>query len=407
MKLRSQHIRYLYNTLFFILFCFTISSCTEQYAFKTSTFENILVVQANITNEYKKQEIKISRSYRFEESGPTTEEGATVFVTDNDNNSYSFSLEKTSGLYVSNNEFQAIPGKTYQLNITTKEGKSYSSSVQSLTPVNEIQVEPKIETKDGKKGVQIVVSSYDPNAKTKFYRYEYDETYKVVAQSWTPYKLVLAPFTTNGRPDFIVVPREGESRICFTTKKSDDLLLMNTVGSSEDRINLPIRFISAKDPIIKERYSIIVRQYVQNLESYTYYKTLKSLSTSESIFSQVQPGFNYGNLKSNDNSSEKIIGFFEVSSISSKRIFFSYRDIFIDEPYPPYPSECAYESYKNCWGQTEDRSCRGEKILSIVNGPGLDVLYYGTDKDSFVFITAACTDCTKISSNIKPLFWID
>ncbi|MET3018028.1 DUF4249 family protein, partial [Flavobacterium hydatis] len=107
MELRTQHIRCLYKTLFFILLCFTISSCTEQYAFKTSTYENILVVQANITNEYKKQEIKISRSYRFEESGPTIEEGATVYVTDNDNNTYSFSLEKISGLYVSNNEFQS------------------------------------------------------------------------------------------------------------------------------------------------------------------------------------------------------------------------------------------------------------------------------------------------------------
>jgi hypothetical protein len=404
MELRTQHIRCLYKTLFFILLCFTISSCTEQYAFKTSTYENILVVQANITNEYKKQEIKISRSYRFEESGPTTEEGATVYVTDNDNNTYSFSLEKISGLYVSNNEFQAIPGKTYQLNITTKEGKSYSSSVQSLTPVSEIQVEPKIETIKGEKGVQIVVSSYDPDAKSKFYRYEYDETYKIIAPDWKPEKLILAPFTTNGYPDFLVVPREGESRICYTTKKSDNLILMNTVGLSEDRINLPIRFIDIKNPILNERYSIIVRQYVQNLESYTYYKTLKSLSTSESIFSQVQPGFNYGNLKSNDDPSEKIIGFFEVSSISSKRIFFNFRDIFIDDPYPPYYTKCETVIYTNCW---KERGCGGNKILSIVNGPGMEVLYYGTDKDMFAFITSGCTDCTKISSNIKPLFWID
>ncbi|OUL61890.1 DUF4249 domain-containing protein [Flavobacterium sp. AJR] len=404
MELRIQHIRCLYKTLFFILFCFTISSCTEQYAFKTSTFENILVVQANITNEYKKQEIKISRSYRFEENGPSIEEGATVYVTDSDNTNYSFSLEKISGLYVSNTEFQAIPGKTYQLNITTKEGKSYSSSVQSLTPVSEIQVEPKIETIKGEKGVQIVVSSYDPDAKSKYYRYEYDETYKVIAPDWKPDKLIVAPFTTDGHPDFLVVPREGESRVCYTTKKSDDLLLMNTVGLSEDRINLPIRFIDIKNPILNERYSIIVRQYVQNLESYTYYKTLKSLSTSESIFSQVQPGFNYGNLKSNDNPSEKIIGFFEVSSISSKRIFFNFRDIFIDDPYPPYYFKCEISLYSNCW---KDRGCGGDKILSIVKGSGMDVLYYGNDKDTFAFITAPCTDCTKISSNIKPLFWID
>ncbi|MEZ0131763.1 DUF4249 family protein, partial [Flavobacterium sp. LBUM151] len=99
---------------------------------------------------------------------------------------------------------------------------------------------------------------------------------------------------------------------------------VNTIGLSEDRINLPIRFIDIKDPIIGERYSIIVRQYVQNLESYTFYKILKSLSTSTSLFSQVQPGFNYGNLKSANDPNEKIVGYFEVSSVSSKRIFFNF-----------------------------------------------------------------------------------
>ncbi|WP_409417346.1 DUF4249 domain-containing protein [Flavobacterium sp. PS2] len=405
MKLRILQIRYLYKSFVFILLCLTISSCTEQYAFKTSTFENILVIQANITNEYKKQEIKISRSYRFEENGPTNEEGATVYVTDNDNNSYQFGFEKISGLYVSNSEFKAVPEKTYQLNVITKEGKSYSSSVQSLTPVSEIQVEPKVATINGEKGVQIVVSSYDPDAKTKFYRYEYDETYKVIAPNWKPVKLIVAPYTTNGHPDFLVVPRTEEARICYTTKKSDDLFLLNTVGLSEDRINYPIRFIEIKNPILNERYSIIVRQYVQNLESYAYYKTLKSLSTNKSIFSQVQPGFNYGNLKSNDDPSEKIIGFFEVSSISSKRIFFNFRDLFIDDQYPPYYFKCETSIYRNCWDP--QITCRGPKIFSLVAGSGTEEVYYGTDKENFIFTTAPCGDCTKISSNIRPLFWID
>jgi hypothetical protein len=406
MKLRILNIRYLYKTFIFILFCISISSCTEQYVFKTSTFESILVIQATITNEYKKQEIKITKSYRLEENGPTIEEGANVYITDSDNNNYKFELEKISGLYVSNNEFQAITGKTYQLNIITKEGKSYTSAVEALTPVNEIQVEPKINTIDGEKGIQIVVSSFDPNAKTNFYRYEYDETYKVVAPDWKSEKLIVAPFTTNGHPDFLVVPRTEEARICYTTKKSDDLLLINNSGLSEDRIDYPIRFISIKSPILNQRYSIIVRQYIQNLESYTYYKTLKSLSTSKSIFSQVQPGFNYGNLKSNDSPDEKIIGFFEVSSISSKRIFFNFRDIFPTDSYPPYYSSCVTNVYPNCW---DDFGCRGPKIFSLVAGSGLgsEEVYYGKQNNTFIFVTAPCGDCTTISSNIRPLFWID
>ncbi|TCN60747.1 DUF4249 domain-containing protein [Flavobacterium circumlabens] len=408
MKFIIQHINFLYRTIALVLFCLFMASCTEQYAFQTNTFESIPVVQAILTNELKKQEIKITRSYRLEENGPAPEKGAIVYVTDSDNNSYEFEFEEFSGLYVSNSPFQAIPGKSYQLNITTKDGKSYSSEAETLTPVTEVQVEPKIETIDGQKGVQIVVTSYDPSSKSQFYRFEYDETYKIVSPDWKPNKLILDP--SNPGPDFtyLTVPRDnGESRVCFTTKKSDDLMLISNVGLSEDRINLPIRFIDIKSPILYERYSIIVREYVQNLASYTYYKTLKNLSTSASLLSQVQPGFNYGNLKSNDNSDEKIIGYFEVSSVSSKRIFFNFRDIFKDDPYPPFIADCSQTlSLANCF---TDKFCRGPQIYSIVTGAGREYVFFAAlnNNTTYVFTPAPCGDCTKISSNIKPLFWID
>lgn len=407
MKFIIRHIKLLYKTFVLILFGFSIASCTEQYVFQTNTtFESILVVQANITNELKKQEVKLTRTYRLEENEPAFEKGAIVYVTDSDNNTFEFELEEFSGLYVSKNDFQAVPGKSYKLNITTKDGKSYSSAVQTLTTINEIQVEPEIQTIDGNKGVQIMVSSYDPTAKSKFYRYEYDETYKIISPAWSPDKLIIDPNSTGEHPDYLLVPRDHETRVCFTTKKSDDIILLSTVGLSEDRISLPIRFIDVTSPILNQRYSIIVRQYTQNLESYTYYKTLKSLSTSSSLLSQVQPGFNYGNLKSNDDNSEKIIGYFEVSSVSSKRIFFNFRDIFVDDQYPPFFIKCPIEKLLNCWNV---KGCAGFTILSLIQSPVPEKVFFGAEPDfsAIIFVPSPCGDCTSISSNIKPLFWID
>src|SRR3954464_15691359 len=137
MEFIIRFTRLLYKTAALLLFCLSMGSCTEQYVFQTnSTFESILVVQANITNELKKQEIKITRSYRLEENEPASEKGAIVYVTDSDNNNYEFEFEEISGIYVSKDDFQAISGKSYQLNITTKDGKSYLSEKQTLTPVN-------------------------------------------------------------------------------------------------------------------------------------------------------------------------------------------------------------------------------------------------------------------------------
>lgn len=407
MNFRIQHINHLYKILFFTIFCLSFSSCTEQYVFQSNTFESILVVQANITNELKKQEVKLTKSYRLEENGPTFEKGANVYVTDSENNNYEFELEDFSGLYVSKNPFQAVPGRSYQLNITTQDGKSYSSALQTLTTVSEINVEPKVETVDGVKGIQIMVSSNDPTASSKFYRFEYEETYKIVSPYWSPNKLIVDPSMINDpEPNFLIVPRNKETRVCYTTKKSDDLILISNAGQSEDRINFPIRFIDMANPILNERYSIIVRQYVQSSESYTYYKTLKTLSTSSSLFSQVQPGFNYGNIKNNDDPEEKVIGYFEVSSASSKRIFFNFRDLFPVETFPPFFMECQPQELSNCW---DAKGCAGATILALVKSPVPEKVYYGSrlNMDIIVFVPPPCGDCTSISSNIKPLFWID
>jgi hypothetical protein len=390
----------------FLLTTLLFSSCTEQYVLQSNTFEDILVVNGIITNELRFQEIKLTRTYRLEEDKPAFEKGANVYVTDSDNTVYEFDEDVDS--YVSKSEFKALPGKTYQLNIITKDGKSYSSTPETLTTESEVHITPTVQTTNGEKGVQIDVSSFDPNNKSKFYRFEYEETYKVVAPQWSPDNFILAPYLTNGNPDFLVVPRIGETRICYTTKKTDDIILKNNAGLSEDRINFPIRFISIKDPILGERYSIVVRQYVQNLASYTYYKTLKDLSISKSILSQTQTGFNYGNLTSNDNTKEKIVGYFEVSSVSSERIFFKFRDIFpLETNLPPYFTDCVFESNLYCF---KAKGCGGENIVSHINSVNF-AFYMKVGKKnqlpSYIFVTAACGDCTKISSNIKPLFWID
>lgn len=109
---------------------------------------------------------------------------------------------------------------------------------------------------------------------------------------------------------------------------------------NEDRVNYQIRFLNDDSYLITNRYSILVKQYVQNLAAYTYYQTLKKLSGSESILSQNQPGFFSGNIKSTQNPSEKVIGFFDVSSVSSQRIFFNYSDIFPGEISYSFPFSC-------------------------------------------------------------------
>jgi hypothetical protein len=402
------------TSFFLTLFILSIVSCTEPYALQTNAFEDAIVVEATITNELKKQEIKLSRTYRFEDNGPKFETGAIVYVKDNLGNQYDF--EEINGKYFSVSEFQAVANRNYQLHITTSDGKSYSSSNEKLTTVNPIQsITPSITIREGVRGVQILVNSFDPTNTSKYYRFEYEETNKIEAPKWSPNK-ANGIYTYDQYGAFtggyiVNNPWGRETKICYTTKKSQNIILTNTSSLSEDRVNYPVRFISSQDYIIANRYSIWVKQYVQNLQSYTFYKTLKTISSSESILSQNQPGFLLGNMKSDTNPNEKVVGFFDVSSYSEKRIFFNYHDVFPGEAFPKYPFDCEIDqnnlakNFKKFCFNPFDFSCQGNELIDGLNNNQI-VLYSVSGLDHEVYPTP-CGDCTSFSNNIRPTFWID
>ncbi len=389
-----------------MLIGFAAAGCTEQYALQTTDFEDALVVEATITNELKQQEIKLSRTFRFEENGPTPEAGAQVYVTDSDGVQYDFS--ETEGKYVSNDAFQAAPGKSYTLHIVTSDGKSYHSTTEPLTTVNNLEdVTASVQTVNGIRGVQINAHSFDPSNTSKYYRYTYTETYKIIAPKWSPYKALRVPAGPGEDHDGIsIVLRDPavETKTCFGTVVSNDIIQTTTNDLSEDRVDFTVRFISDQNPIISRRYSILVNQYVQNLASYTFYKTLKELSGSGSILSQNQPGFFYGNMRADNDPQEKVIGFFDVSSVSSKRIYFNYADLFPGEQLPPYFADCDVQTFKFCF-DPNDMECRGGALLSVIGTNSL--LYLGVEKDYYGMVPPPCGDCRNIGSNIVPPFWED
>lgn len=403
-------IQLLYKTASILILSIFVSSCTEQYALQSNTFEDAIVIEATITNELKKQKIKITRTYRLEEAAPTIETGATVIVTDNENNQYPFELKDS--IYVSQSEFQAIPNRKYRLEITTSKGKTYYSTSETLPNINEIQsVDATVQTVDGQRGVQITVNSFDPSNNSKYYRYEYEETYKIIAPLWDQDKTILVPpLPESNHKEIEVIPRIGESKTCYSTVNSKDILITSTNSLKEDRVAFPIRFISNNNYIISYRYSILTKQYIQNLEAYTYYKTLKELSGSDNILSQNQPGFFYGNIRSNENPNEKVIGFFDVSSVSSKRIFFNYVDLFPGEPLPPYVDNCEIRVWTFCF-ETENPDCRGSQLLSSIESNNLLYLnsyqYSNPIYTTYEMVPPPCGDCTSFSSNIVPSFWTE
>jgi len=399
---------YIFKIFMLVLTASFFGSCTDPYALQTNSYEEALVIEATITNELKFQEIKITKTYKLEENGPTTVSDAVVILKDNVGNTYEFSEQGNK--YVSVNEFKAEPNREYQLKIITDDGKSYISTTEVLTHETQLQsIVPTVTNVNGVRGAEMIVNSYDPTGNSKYYRYEYEETNKIIAPKWVPVKAVVTPTPSPGV--ITIVPRTEEAQICFTTKKSDKIILTSTNDLSEDRVIFPVRFIKDSDYIIANRYSILVNQYVQNLASYTYYKTLKELAGSEGILSQNQPGFFTGNIKSIENPDEKVIGYFEVSSVSSQRIFFNFEDVFPNQLQPKYPYKCEIDPelpqeniFLFCFDPF-NFDCAGYTVLNVLSSGTM--VYYSFGDNKYELYPTPCGDCTSFSSNIRPSFWID
>ena len=389
-------------------------SCIEEFIPENITFEDLLVVEANITDEFKFQEINLSKTFRFDEV-QTFENQANVRIMDDAQNIYLFN-EIEPGKYISSTMFSIEPNVGYTLMITTKDNKSYSSSVTKL-PSNTAKIKDvsyaRAINSDNKEGIEILVDSFDPSGNSKYYRYKFEETQRITVGNWGPQEIIIV----SDVPPFEVtnIPNTRNNRVCYlTTISKDDIIQTQTNSLSEDRVTkFPVKFLSKTDSIIRDRYSILVKQHVQSLEAYTYFNTLNDFSSSESLFSENQPGFLEGNIFSTTNSNEKVIGFFELTSVSTKRIFLNYKDVF--------PSANQLGNFASC-GPVAGFS----PALVDPNNPNFsplidllqrnEVTFFARNEDFFgnfiedppyEVVPRQCGDCTFWGTNIKPDFWID
>lgn len=420
MKLKSN----LRCFLFVVLYSITIS-CVEEIAVEselqsTISVEEILVVDARLSDEFKNHEVQLTRIFALEEEDPVFETGAQVTVVDDQGLSFTFE-ETVPGSYLSRTAFTAEQGRSYRLEITLANGKRYTSSevtVPNAVPIVDIRAERLINDK-GEEGVGIFLDNNSTSGEPTFFRYEYDETYKIVAPNWDPFRLRVVRYEPCFPDPFVVdiVTWEDERKTCFGSSSSKRLIQASSLDLDGNTIdNFQLHFISRDNYIISHRYSMNVTQYAQTVDAHSFYERLGDFSSLDNVFSQIQPGFLEGNITSESNPDEFALGYFEVTSVSKKRMYFNYEDLFPGEPLPPYAINCETlgnpnlipEAY-HCLSQGVcDGNCVSPLIEAILSG---QVTFAAERENDFVspYYTwpSPCGDCTQLGSNIVPEFWAE
>lgn len=369
-----------------------IASCTEPFIAPTLEFEDLLIIDASITDELKQHDIRLSRSYQ-EDSTNVNISSAKVYIKDNNGNQLDF-FEVKEGLYRSNDAFRALPGMEYQLFVTDEKGEEYLSDKVMLpekATVDNVRA-ARVLNDDGVDGVEIYVDGSNTTNTTSFFRYEFVETYKFES-FFKPTKEFR--LTANPTEPLELVEKQEEERICYVSNKSNTILLTATTNLGSNSIkDFPVTFINRRNRKVALRYSILVRQLSSSRTAYEFYNTLQNFSSSESLFSQIQPGLLVGNIEHVSNSNKKVVGLFEVVSISEKRLFFNYKEIFGNDI--PYLGNCEAEGFGINSPLLLERIESGAYQYTSENPPGI-----------FNISSIRCIDCTLFGTAEVPEFWTE
>ncbi|MGD1946933.1 MAG: DUF4249 domain-containing protein [Croceivirga sp.] len=350
---------YIWTGLFFLQGCVDVLDIQE---ITNDEGNSLLVIEAILTDEIKNQLVYLSRSdIRSDLERDTTyipfltpglrprdtvnvESGATVNLLANDGREFAFT-ETRDGLYQSDEVFGLQMGAEYQLEIVLDNGNEYISQsvqVEGKASIDNIYAERTV-SENGVDGVSIYVDSSPTEGTTEKYRYSYVETYKVVAPSWVPQEFRLTDYSLCPESPYTleVVRKEIQNQVCYNSVDSNTVIQTSTLNNSTNNVDrFMVRFIGQDNFIISQRYSILIKQFVQSQESYAFYETLRKFSGSESLFSQIQPGELSANITRKDGTEERVLGWVEAVSVSEQRLFFDFDDFFPDEELPDYPFNC-------------------------------------------------------------------
>jgi hypothetical protein len=244
------------------------------------------------------------------------ETGASVQVEGNDNSVYPLT-EQSAGNYSTADTLSLNPAAQYRLRITTAAGQQFLSSYVAYKPTPPIDSVSWIENSNG---VQIYVNTHDPANATRYYQWEYGETwaYESAEQSIVEYKSDTSPVAVISRPAADQIYR------CWHLDSSSNILINSTAKLAQDVVyRQPLVLIPTGSQQISILYSIFVRQYALTQDGYNFLSLMKSNTESLGSIFDPAPSQLAGNIQCLTSPNEPVVGYVSAGSVQQQRIFIS------------------------------------------------------------------------------------
>lgn len=372
-----------------LLCCLIVSSCKDPFSPEVSpNYKDLLVVEGFV-NIGGITQIKVSRSIDLKDSrsiDPVKDASITIAGEDG---SLVTGKSTESGECLLMTEALVL-GKKYKVTISLTSGKVYETEYLASKATPAID---SINYAVSDKGFQIFANTHDPENNTRFYTWDFQETWEVGVPFVSTYEF------KNSQ----VVRRDPSINIqrCWANSKSSSILLGSTARLSEDKLTMaPIVYVPGNSVKVAKLYSILVRQYGLTKEAYEYLERMKKNTEQIGGIFDVQPSELKGNLACISDPAEQVLGWISAGTVVEKRIFISYRDK------PSSGFNWVYQ--QNCTGFVIKQDSLVHYIRAnkfIVNEMYAELYPGGPLEYKYSMSTEECIDCRLQGSNSKPSFW--
>jgi hypothetical protein len=345
-----------------------------------------LVVEGLLNSGQAPTVIRLSRTVNLNDTAKIKYELGAQVTVEGENGSKFTLTGNTKGEY-SIVQLSLDGNVKYRVRIRTTDSKEYLSDfvpVQTAPPIDNIVWKRK---EDGlQPGIQIFLNSHDDQNKTKYYRWEYDETWEFHSPYPSYYEYV------NG----LFIPRPDPTKLwmCWRSEPSNTILVGSSAQLAQDVISLaPITLVPFGSIKMTVRYSILVRQYALTKEAYDYWDILRKNTEQVGTLFDPQPSHLKSNIHCTSVPDEQVIGFISAGTITEKRIFITNDEV---RPWN-YFHNCGDETevfpmdYVGFFGSHTLIPTRAHTVM------GVAISYYGS--------YPSCVDCTLSGTNVKPSFW--
>lgn len=311
------------NIIIPVFIFITLAGCIEPFTPNIDESQESLVIEGQITDQAGYHYIHISRTAPYNDPHKIPEPVCQVEVVDNLGNIFEF-YESEPGVYRRwMYKFFLNIGTQYKVKVRTADGNEYESDFDMLLspspPIDSVYYEIEVrETYDPDfsiYGIQFYIDLDAPDDFARNYRWELEETWEYHAKYRIQYYYD-GDIHNIANPYFLY--------FCWKSDSIRKIFTSTTRYSISNKINkYPLQYVSNQSNRLKIKYSLLVKQYSLSNAAYDYWSQLQKQSQESGGLYETQPARVRGNISNVNDHEEVVLGFFNASSVTKKRIFVS------------------------------------------------------------------------------------